>query len=89
MFATSGDILNMSLAIGFIILVIFVCMLLFYGILILRDVTKVVDDVEAVVSRVKKTIVGPLQAVDYLIEKLQPYIEAVIEKKTAEKKKKS
>lgn len=88
MFATSGDILNMSLAIGFIILVIFLSMLIFYGILILRDVSKVTDDVESIVSSVKKTVMGPLQAVDYLIEKIQPYIEAAIEKKTAEKKKK-
>ena len=57
MFATSGDILNMSLAIGFIILVIFLSILIFYAIMILRDTAKVVDDVSEVVSKVHKTIV--------------------------------
>lgn len=90
MFATSGDVLNMSLAIGFIVLVIFLCILIFYAILILRDITKVVDDVEEIVSKVHKTIIQPLRAIDYVIERAQPYIETIIENKTkAAKKKKS
>ena len=87
MFATSGDILNMSLAIGFILLVIFLCFLIFYAVLILRDVAKVMDDVEEVVTRVRTTIVQPLKAVDYLIEKAKPYVETVIERKMNENKK--
>jgi len=88
MFATSGDILNMSLAIGFIVLVIFLCFLIFYGILILRDVSKVMDDVEEIVTRVRNTIVQPLKAVDYLIEKTKPIIETVLEKRARAAKKK-
>lgn len=87
MFATSGDILNMSLAIGFILLVIFLCFLIFYGILILRDVSKVVDDVSEVVEKVHKTIVQPLRALDYVMEKAAPYVEALVEKKLKGKKK--
>ncbi len=87
MFATSGDILNMSLAGGFIILVIFLCIFLFYGILILRDASKVVDDVAEIVERVHKTIVEPLRALDYLVDKVRPYIEALIERKLKGKKK--
>lgn len=87
MFATSGDILNMSLAIGFIVLVIFLCFLIFYAVIILRDVAKVMDDVEEVVTRVRTTIVQPLKAVDYIIEKAKPYVETVIERKMKEKKK--
>lgn len=87
MFETTGDILNMSLAIGFIVLVIFVCILCFYAILILRDVSKVVDEVEEVVNKVHKTIVQPLRAIDYIIEKASPYIEAVVERKVKGKKK--
>lgn len=86
MFATSGDILNMSLAIGFIILVIFLSLLIFYAILILRDVAKVMDDIEEIVTRVRTTIVQPLKAVDYIIEKAKPYIETVLERKMKEKK---
>ena len=90
MFASSGDILNISLAVGFIVLVIFISIFIFYGILILRDISKVVDDVEEVTSRVKKTVVEPLRAFDFVIEKTRPYVEMVLEKKikSAMKKKK-
>lgn len=88
MFASSGDILNMSLAIGFIVLVIFLSMLIFYAILILRDTSKVLDSVEEVVTRVRTTIVQPLKAVDFLIEKLTPYIETIVENKFGGKGKK-
>lgn len=87
MFATSGDILNISLAGGFIILVIFLCIFLFYGILILRDASKVVDDVAEIVERVHKTIVEPLRALDYLVDKVRPYIETLIERRLKGKKK--
>mgnify|MGYP001588530365 CR=1 FL=1 len=83
MFATSGDVLNMSLAIGFIVLVIFLCLFLFYAILIARDVSKVVEDVEEIVSRVHSTIVEPLKAVDFIFEKVRPYIEMTVEKVAA------
>lgn len=86
MFATSGDVLNMSLAIGFIVLVIFLVILIFYAILVLRDLTKVVDDVSEVVGRVHSTIIQPLKAVDYFIEKAKPYIEAAVERRFKSKK---
>lgn len=87
MFATSGDILNMSLAIGFIVLVIFLCIFLFYGILVLRDVSKTTADVKEIVDRVKKTIVEPLRVIDFIIEKIVPYIETVIGRMVKGKKK--
>ena len=88
MFATSGDILNMSLAIGFIVLVIFLCILCFYAILILRDVTKVVDDIEQVTNKLKKTVVEPLRAIDFIVERARPYVEMVLDKKKKSSKKK-
>lgn len=87
MFATSTDILHMSLAIGFSVLVIFLCILTFYAILILRDITKVVDDVAEIVDRVHTTIVEPLKAVDFIIEKAKPYIEALVESRVKAKSK--
>jgi hypothetical protein len=87
MFATSGDILNMSLAIGFLVLVIFLCILIFYAILILRDASRVMDDVEEIVTRVRTTIVQPLKAFDYIIEKSKPYIETVLERRAKAYKK--
>lgn len=79
MFATSDDVLNMSLAIGFIVLVIFLSILIFYAILILRDTSKTADAIAEIVGRVRKTIVEPLRAVDFIIEKIKPYIETVLE----------
>lgn len=80
MFATSGDILNISLAVGFIVLVIFLSILIFYAILVLRDLSKVVSEVEEVVSRVHNTIIEPIKFVDLIFSKLRPYVELMAEK---------
>ena len=88
MFDTSGDILNMSLAIGFIVLVIFLSVLTFYGIVLLRDIAKVADDVRDVTKKVKKSVVEPLRAFDFFVEKTRPYVEMLLEKKAKGKKKK-
>ncbi len=87
MFATSEDVLNMSLAIGFIVLVIFLSILIFYAILILRDVSRTTQKVEEVVDQVYKTITEPLRALDYIIEKAKPYLEVLVEKWVGGKKK--
>jgi len=90
MINTSADVLNFSLAVGFIVLVVFLSILIFYAILILRDVSKVVDDVEDVTSKIRTTIVEPLKAVDFLVDRLKPYIDVVLEgRKKASKKRKS
>lgn len=86
MFATSGDILNMALAIGFLVLVIFLSILIFYFILVLRDVSKIVDDVEEITERVRATIIEPLRAVDFLVEKVKPYVEMILEQRSKSKK---
>jgi len=88
MFETTGDILNVSLAIGFLVLVIFISMVCFYLVIILRDVSKVTDEVKDIVYKVHKTIVEPLKAIDYLVEKVRPYIETIMESKMSEKTKK-
>ncbi len=88
MFATSSDFLNMALGIGFLVLVVFISMVCFYLVLILRDVSKVTDEVQEIIYRIHKTIVEPLKAIDYLVEKARPYIETVMEQKIKEKIKK-
>ena len=87
MFATSGDILNMALAFGFIVLVIFLCVFLFYGIIVLRDVSKVTDRARDFIVRVHKTVTEPLRALDYVVDKVKPYVEAFVERKMKGKKK--
>lgn len=86
MFATSADVLNISIAFGFVILVIFLSIMVFYAILILRDISKVVEDVEDVTNRVRTTIVEPLKAVDFLVEKVRPYVESLVEMRSQAKK---
>ncbi len=81
MITTSLDVLYISLAIGFLVFVIFACIAIFYLILILRDVTKVVDNVQELVDRVHKTIVQPLRAIDYIVERATPFIETIVERK--------
>ena len=80
MFATSADVLNVSLAIGVIILTIFLSILIFYGILVLRDMSKSSEKVNDLVEKTHKTITAPLKLIDLAVEKAQPYIEAAIEK---------
>lgn len=87
MFATSSDVLNIALAGGFILLVIFLCVALFFLILILRDTSKMMDDAKNVVDRVHNAIVEPLKLVDFLIEKVKPYIESALENRFKGKKK--
>ncbi len=86
MFETSSDVLNMSLAIGFAVLVIFLSILIFYAIVTLRDVTKVVAEVREVVDKIHHSIVEPLKAIDFIIDKVKPYVSMVLERKMKEKK---
>ncbi len=87
MFATSGDVLNIALAVGFLVLVIFLAILIFYTILVMRDVSKITEDSRDLVDRVHNTVTGPLKAVDYLVERVKPYIEAAIENRFGKGKK--
>ncbi len=86
MFETSGDVLRMAGAVGIIVFVIFICMTLLYVMFILRDISKVLDDVKDISSRVKTSIVSPLKAANYLIERITPYINQVLEMKKKKKK---
>lgn len=81
MFETSGDVLRMAGAVGIIVFVIFICMTLLYVMFILRDISKILDDVKDISSRVKTSIISPLKAANYLIEKITPYINQVLDMK--------
>lgn len=76
----------MAGAVGIIVFVIFICMTLLYVMFILRDISKVLDDVKDISSRVKTSIVSPLKAANYLIERITPYINQVLEMKKKKKK---
>jgi len=84
MFQNSADILNISLAVGFLILVVFISFVCFYLVLILRDVSKTTDEVRDLVSKVHSTVTQPLRALEFLFEKIRPYIESLLESKLKE-----
>jgi len=57
-------------------------------IIVLRDITKVVDNVHEIVSKVHSAIIEPLRALDYVIEKVKPYIEMAVERRAKSKQQK-
>lgn len=88
MFETSTDIMHMSFGIGFLILVIFLAMALLYVIFILRDVSKILDDVKDVTEKVRISVVNPLKVVGTVMERITPYINQVLAVKKGKGKKK-
>ena len=87
MFETSGDIMRMSFGLGFVVLVIFLSMALLYLIFILRDVSKILDDVKDVTEKVRVSVVSPLKIVGTVLERVTPYIDQVLAGKKGKKKK--
>lgn len=85
MFETAGDIMKLCFGIGFVVLVIFLSMTLLYTIFILRDVSKVLDDVKEITDKVKVSIISPLRAANFLIEKIKPYVNQVLDMKKRKK----
>lgn len=84
MFETTKDILYISLAGGFILLVIFLCVTLIYLILILRDFSKISSKIKDTTERVNNYIIQPIRIAGRLIENLHPIVD-IIEKKIKEK----
>lgn len=85
MITTSLDVLYISLAVGFIVLVIFLAITLLYTIFILRDVSGVTNDVKEVTERVNQVVVSPLRLAQTIIEHVKPYIEAAVERGTTKR----
>jgi len=59
---TSLDFLYIALGGGFMILVIFICVLLLHVTLILRDITKITANAKAVSDKVRETVLEPFKA---------------------------
>lgn len=88
MFATTQDILNIALAGGFILLVIFICVVSIYLIMILRDISRVTAHAKDTAQKVNDLILKPFKLVSSLASKAQPILE-IVEEKIKEKTKKS
>ena len=89
MFTTTLDILYMSLAVGFILISIFLCIALLYLTLILRDVNKVTERARETADKVQDYLLKPIAMATHVISKLEPVVHTLKERaEKAVKKKK-
>ncbi len=76
---TSLDFLYIALGLGFVLLIIFLCVLILYLILILRDFTKVSNNVREISEQVKRAVFEPLEVLSE-ISKGWSMVHGIIEK---------
>lgn len=69
------DILYLTLAVCAAVLTIFVSVTLIYMMFILRDVTRVTDDVRVIVDKVNTYITKPLLMTKSIIDFVGPFIQ--------------
>ena len=80
MIQSTLDILYLSLAIGFIVLVVFLSITLTYATFVLRDLSRVMHDVEEITDKVNEYILSPMRIANAIFENLKPFIAAFREK---------
>lgn len=85
MIATSLDVLYIALAVGFIVLVIFLSITLFYLIFVLRDLSKITDKAKETVDVATEYVLSPIQFFAGLLEKIGPIIEALMDRASKKK----
>lgn len=74
------DILYLSLAVGFIVLVVFLCISLMYMAFVLRDVAKVTEKVRSLVDKVNDVVLSPMRMLNTIFDQLKPFIESLRER---------
>lgn len=85
MIQSSLDILYLSLALGFIVLVVFTSVMMMYLIMILRDITKVVDNAKDITDKVNEYIVSPVRIASQVAVYMKPVLEAVVNRFESQK----
>lgn len=70
-----------AISIAVLLLGVFGSMALFYLILILRDASKMTEQVRETADRINEYILSPLRIVNTLVEKFKPYFDSFAEKK--------
>lgn len=73
--------LYIALGVGFLLLVVFICVTLIYCIQILRDVTKISESVRDTAERVNDYVVQPFAIINQVIEHVRPIMDAVQSKR--------
>ena len=86
---TSLDILYLSLAAGFIVLVVFISIALTYLIFLLRDLTKTMDKIEEITERVNEYLLVPVKFLSTILEYLGPFLDILKERMSKSRKKRS
>ena len=84
MFETSKDILNLSLAIGFGLIALFLSITLFYAIFVLRDIGETTKAMKKVARKANDVLVQPTKMLAFLFSKAKTITE-IIEKNVAKK----
>lgn len=89
MFQNTQDILNIALAGGFIILVIFLSVTLMYCILVLHDVKHITKTARTTTDQVSHYILKPISLISKLAMNLKPIVELIGERLRQRMKKKT
>jgi len=71
MFTTSADLLNLALAIGFGLIAIFLCMVMYQLIFILRDVSETTKAVKHAAGQIDDLIVQPTKMLSFIFEQIK------------------
>lgn len=77
MIETTQDILNLALAVGVGLVSVFLCMVLYQLIFILRDVSETTKAVKHAARQVDDLIVQPTKILSFLFEQLRQIFGAV------------
>ncbi|PKL36883.1 hypothetical protein CVV38_03240 [Candidatus Peregrinibacteria bacterium HGW-Peregrinibacteria-1] len=72
---TASDFLKIALGSGFIVLVIFLCILIYQLIGVLRDTRKITSSVASITEKVHTAIIQPLKFIDIVTDKVKEFIE--------------
>lgn len=73
----SLDFLYIALGGGFVILVIFLCLMLLNLTILLRDISKITENVRVVSDKIKKTVLEPFNAVSEITEMFGDVIHGI------------
>lgn len=75
------DFMYIAISIAVLLLGIFGSIALFYLIIILRDTSKVTEQVRETADKLNEYLLSPLRIVGTLVEKFRPYFDSFVEKR--------
>lgn len=88
MFETTGDILNIVLAIGIGAVALFLCIMLYYLIFVLRDISGTTKVLRKTAKQVDDILIKPAKMMTFLFSKIRD-ISDIVESRITKSSKKS